>query len=485
MRHADHPFPDPPRTWRREFGETLDLAWPLVLANLAQTAIYSTDVVMIGRLGAAELAASALAVNLYSVLLFTGTGLITAAAPLIAAELGARRHTVREVRRTVRMAIWAAVIFTVPSWLLLWKTEAILLLLRQDPLLAAQSGDYMRALQWALLPALVIVALRNFVAALGRPGIALAVTVIGIFVNFAGNWLLIYGHWGFPRLGLVGAGIASSITSVLMAAVLVAIIIWHPLFRRTYVFGRLLRPDWARLAAIFRIGTPIAFTLAFEVTVFSAAVYLMGLIDRVSVAAHAIALQIAAISFMVPLGISQATTIRVGLGYGAGDRDWIAKAGSASLVLALGFMSLAALIIWLFPRELAALFMDTMNSANAPVLDLAIRFLAIAAVFQLADGAQVVGAAMLRGLQDTRVPMLFAAFGYWVVGLGGGAALAFGAGWKGEGVWTGLALGLAMVAVLMLWRWGRRERLGLILPRIPGGPIHRRVNGGGALDPRG
>lgn len=462
MRQDDHPFPEPPRTWKRELAETFLLAWPLVLTQLAQTATYSTDVIMIGRLGATELAASALAVNLYSVLLFTGMGLVTAAAPLVAAELGARRHSVREVRRTVRMAIWAALIFTVPATLVLWNTETILLALGQDPVLSSQSADYMAALQWALFPALVIVVLRYFVAALGLAWIPLVVMLAGVAINLFGNWLLIFGNWGFPRLGLVGAGIASAITYAIMALILAFIVLTHRRLRRTYVFGRLFRPDWQRLGDIFRIGTPIAFTLAFEVTVFSAAVYLMGLIDQRSVAAHAIALQVAAISFMVPLGISQATTIRVGMAYGARDRAWITKAGSASLFMALGFMALAALTIWMFPRELASLFLDASNPANAPVLDLAVKFLFIAAIFQLADGAQVVGAAMLRGLQDTRVPMVYAGIGYWLVGLGGGAVLAFWAGLEGEGVWTGLALGLALVAVLMLWRWSRRGRLGLI-----------------------
>ncbi|HVL30272.1 MAG TPA: MATE family efflux transporter, partial [Sphingomicrobium sp.] len=436
MPRDDHPFPDPPRTFRRELAETFALAWPLVLTQLAQTATYSTDVIMIGRLGATELAASALAVNLYSVLLFTGMGLVTAAAPLVAAELGARRHSVREVRRTVRMAIWAALLFTIPAMALLWNTEAILLALGQDPMLARQSDEFMTALQWALFPALVIVVLRNFVAALGLAWIPLAVMLVGVGVNLLGNWLLIFGHWGFPRLGLIGSGYASAITYSFMALALAAIVLTHRRLRRTYVFGRLLRPDWQRLGDIFRIGTPIAFTLAFEVTVFSAAVYLMGLIDQTSVAAHAIALQIAAISFMVPLGISQATTIRVGMAHGARDPAWVGMAGSASLAMALGFMGLAAFTIWAFPRELASLFLDAANPANAPVLDLAVKFLFIAAIFQLADGAQVVGAAMLRGLQDTRVPMIYAGIGYWLVGLGGGAALAFWAGFAGEGVWT-------------------------------------------------
>jgi MATE family multidrug resistance protein len=461
----DRPFPEPPRTWRRELGETFELAWPLVLTQLAQTAIYSTDVIMIGRLGARELAASALAVNLFSVLLFTGMGLVTAAAPLIAAELGARKHSVREVRRTVRMALWAAFLYAIPALALLWNCEAILLALGQDPELSRQSGEFMRALQWALVPALVIVVLRNFVAALGRPILPLVVTLVGIGANVLGNWVLIYGKFGLPALGLIGSGIASTITYTLMAMVLAGVILRHRSFRRTHVFGRLFRPDWQRLGDIVRIGTPIAFTLAFEVTVFSAAVYLMGLIDQTSVAAHAIALQIAAITFMVPLGISQATTIRVGMAYGARDAAWVGRAGSVSLLMALGFMSVAALTIWSFPRELASLFLDASNPANGPVLDLAVKFLAIAAVFQLADGAQVVGAAMLRGLQDTRVPLAYAGIGYWLVGLGGGALLAFWAGWQGVGVWIGLALGLGIVAILMLWRWNRRGRLGLILSR--------------------
>jgi len=210
------------------------------------------------------------------------------------------------------------------------------------------------------------------------------------------------------------------------------------------------------------IGLPIGGAWAFEVSAFSAAVYLMGLIDTISVAAHTIALQIASLTFMVPLGLSQAVTIRVGMGFGARDREWVRIAGQVGLVLALGFMSLAALTIWTIPRELAGLFLRAGDPANAPVLDLAVKFLVIAAIFQLADGAQVIGAAMLRGLQDTRVPMIFSFIGYWIVGLGGGALLAFWAGWKGEGVWIGLALGLAMVAVLMLWRWSLRERLHLI-----------------------
>ena len=181
-----------------------------------------------------------------------------------------------------------------------------------------------------------------------------------------------------------------------------------------------------------------------------------------SVAAHAIALQIASIAFMVPLGLSQATVIRVGLAYGARDREGIARAGWASLAMAVAFMGLSASMMWAFPRELAGLFLDVNDPGAPQVLDLAARFLVVAALFQLFDGAQVIGSAMLRGLQDTRVPMLFAAFGYWVAGLGSGYVLAFHAGLQGLGIWIGFALGLGVVSILMLWRWLLRERIGLV-----------------------
>ena len=450
-----------PRSWGEELSATLRLALPLVLAQLTQVAIYTTDVVMLGWLGPDALAASALAVNLFFIFNFTGMGLASAAAPLIAAAIGERRHAVRDVRRSFRSALHACLIFAVPAWVVLWYCHEILLAFGQDPALSEQAGRFMRILQWSLLPNLLIIVFRTLLTALGRPGVAFAVTAAGLAVNAALNWLLIFGHAGAPQLGLVGSAVASLITTTLMAAALGLFIALHPRVCRYHLFGHVQHIDRARLAAIFRIGSPIALTLAFEVSVFGAAVYFMGWIDTASVAAHAIALQIASIAFMVPLGLSQATVIRVGMAYGSADRQWIALAGRVSLIMALAFMTLSATTMWLFPRELAGFFLDMSEPNSAAVLELAVRFLAIAALFQLADGAQVIGSAMLRGLQDTRVPMLFALFGYWVVGLGGGYVLAFQLAWRGVGIWTGLALGLGAVAVLMIGRWSMRERLGL------------------------
>jgi multidrug resistance protein, MATE family len=454
----------PGRSWRAEVKASALLAYPLILTNLAQSLIHATDVVLIGRLGADKLAAAALAVNLYVFCLIFGMGLLTAAAPMIATERGRRWNSVRDVRRTVRQAMWSAVILVLPMWALLWNGRHILLLLGQDPVLAAEAESLLRYLMWALLPAFLYLVLRNFLAALERPGWSLAVAIAAVVVNALVNTALIYGvePIGLPALGLPGAGIGSSITVTLEFAALAFIISRHRRFGRYQLFGRFWRPDWPRLRQVWRLGLPIAATLTLEVGVFNAAVFLMGLIGTASLAAHQIAIQIASLSFMVPMGLAQAVTVRVGHAYGRGDPAGVARAGWTSFWLGTGFMTLMAILMWAVPTQLTGIFVDIADPANAEVAALAASFLIVAAFFQIFDGAQAVGAGMLRGLHDTRVPMAFALFGYWVVGMGTAVALGFGLDWAGVGIWTGLAAGLAAVSVLMLVRWARREKLGLI-----------------------
>lgn len=445
-----------------EVRATLRLAAPLILTQLVQTGIYTTDVIMIGRIGPLPLAASALAVNLLAGFFFCGTGLMGAAAPIMSAERGRDPEKAAEtLRATFHGAIHLALLYSAAVWLLLWNGKALMLMFGQQPALAETGGQFLRLLQWTLLPNLLLVLFRGVLAVLGRPGPALVVMIAGLIVNFLGNYALIFGHWGLPALGLPGSAIASLVSATTMALVLGVYLTVSPLTRGYRLWSGVFRFEWQQLRRIAALGVPIAVTLAFEVSVFSAAIYFMGWIDTVSVAAHAIALQIASVTFMIPLGLSQATVVRVGLAYGAQDKPAMARAGRASFVIALGVMSVAAAVMWTIPRSLAGLFLNRHAPESAAVLDLAVQFLAIAALFQLADGAQVVGGAMLRGLHDTRVPMVIALVGYWVIGLGGGYLLAFRYGWQGQGIWAGLALGLGAVAVLMAWRWTIRERLGL------------------------
>jgi MATE family multidrug resistance protein len=450
------------RLWRDEIRATLALAWPLILTNIAQALIHVTDVVLLGWAGASVLAAGTLGVNIYFAFLIFGIGLVTATAPMIAKELGERSHSVRDVRRTVRQGMWAAVALTIPVWAILWFTGPILVAMGQDPALAADAQLFVRALQWGFLPYLWYLVLRSFISALEKPLWSFVIGVIAVVFNAVVNYGLIFGHFGFPKLGIVGAGIGSAMANTLMFVGMALVVLLHRRFRRFRLFGHFWRPDWQRFREVWRLGLPIAVTLALEITIFNAAVFLMGLIGAQSIAAHAIAIQLAALSFMVPMGLSQAATVRVGLAFGRRDRAGIARAGWTAFALGTGFMSLTGLVMLAIPYALVTMFLDPALPANEGVIPLAVSFLVVAAFFQIFDGAQVVAAGMLRGLQDTKVPMIYAAIGYWVVGLAVGVGLGFGLGWEGVGIWIGLASGLAAVAFMLLIRWVRRDRLGLM-----------------------
>ena len=441
------------------------LAWPLILANVTQQAIQATDILLMGRLGATQLAAATLALNLtftFNLFLF---GLITASSPMMATALGGRFNAVRDVRRTFRAGLWL-LIFALPSyWLLLWHVGPIMRAMGQSPELADQGQTFLRAYMWSTAPWLLFQLLRNFVAALERPRVILWLSVGGIGLNALLSWSLIFGRLGFPALGLVGGGLGSSLTWLILCGALVAVVSTDRRFCRFHLFGNWWRFDRDRTLAMIRLGWPIGVTMALEMGVFALAAYFMGWIGAPAVAAHAVALQLAALTFMVPLGLGQAATVRVGLALGRRDKAGIAQAGWTGWVTGVAFMGLMALVMWSFPRTLVTLFLSDVPE-NAAVIALAVSFLRVAAAFQLVDGAQVIGAGMLRGLHDTRWPLIFALVGYWVVGLGIGAWLAFGRDWKGVGIWVGLASGLAAVAVLMLARWILRERIGLTRLRL-------------------
>ena len=451
----------PARTWSSELRATLALAWPLILANLTMQLIQATDVVLLGWLGPNELAAAALGLSLSFGMILFALGVLTATSPMMASALGARSNAVRDVRRTFRQGVWAAALMTVPTLIVLWNAEGVILAFGQEPELARLAGRFLRGYMWVIPTWMLFQVMRNFVSALERPGWVLAISAAGIPLHALVSWSLIFGHLGMPELGIFGGGIGSSIVWAAMALALAIVVLTDRQFRRFHLFGRFWRADWPRFRQLFRLGGPIGFTMGFEGAVFSAAAYLMGLFGAPSVAAHQIALQIAATSFMVPLALGQATTVRVGLAYGRGDRAAIGLAGWTAFGLSTAFMTLMATLMFAFPRELITLFLED-TPANATVVALGVSFLRIAALFQIVDGWQVVGAGMLRGLHDTRVPMIFALIGYWAIGLGVGVALAFFMDWRGIGIWWGLAAGLGVVAILMLWRWSRRDRLGLL-----------------------
>jgi MATE family multidrug resistance protein len=447
--------------WGQELRATLALAVPLAATNLLQMLIHAVDVIFIARLGDQPLAASSLGIAIFGLTLWAMTGLVGACAPLIAAERGRRLHSVRDIRRTVRMGMWVAVGFGLSGMAVCLGGEALLLASGQDPAIAALAGDFLFVLAFAMIPMILAGVFRIFVAALGKPGYATAITLLALGTNILGNWALVFGHLGLPALGLLGSAFSSVITALAMLAAYCLVIARDRTLRRYRIFGRWWRPQWGRLREIMVIGTPIALTVMAEAGLFSGAALLMGRIGETELAAHTLALNLAALAFQIPFGTAQAATIRVGFHHGAGDRIAAGRAGWVALAIGTGFMTTTALAMVLVPTLLLQIYIDPAAAANTALVAFALQYLTLAAIFQLADGVQAVAAGALRGLQDTRVPMWIAIFSYWVPGFGFAIGLGFFTALEGTGVWTGLAIGLFFAAAGLLWRWSRRDAIGL------------------------
>lgn len=455
--------PTVPLGWRGELAGLLRLGWPLIVAQLAQSALFTTDVIMTGWLGPRYLAAAAIATAFLNTFLLAGYGLVSAVAPMVAQARGAR--DIKSVRRTVRQGLWVAIAMSCVIIPLLMQIRPAFALLGQNPDVTELAAGYMQIAAFTVLPGMSIVVIRSFLAAHGKTRPVLVVTLLGVVINAILCYGLMFGNWGFPRLELMGAGIATLATTVAMALCLLLYVQMHPKFRRYHILARFWKPDWPRFRSIFRIGVPIGLTIMAEITLFSSAAVLMGWLGTDELAAHAVALQCASLAFMVPLGLSQATTVRVGIAYGAGSNEGVRLAGWTSLGITMVFMSMTALAFLLVPQALVGLFLNPADPANARALALGALYLGVAGVFQLADGGQVIASAALRGLSDTKIPMIIALLGYWAIGFPVAYVFGFVLEWRGVGVWLGLAAGLAAVAIVLTARFAFRERLALVKPQ--------------------
>ena len=447
--------------WRGEIRATFRLAWPLALANLLQMLVHAVDVVFVARLGERELAASALAIALFGLLMWAFSGLTGIVAALIAEELGRRRHAVREVRRSVRMGLWLAVASGLVGMALCWQGEAIMRLTGQSDALSERAGDFLRVIMWAMIPMVAASVLRNFVSALGRPIFATAITFVALIASLLFNYAFVFGNLGAPALGLEGSALASVLTSLVQLASYVVAILADRRLRRYRIFGNWWRPEWSRLRDLVRLGSPVMVIIIAEAGLFSGAAFLMGRIGEAELAGHTVALQLAALAFQIPFGIGQAATIRVGYHYGAQDHAAIGRAGWTGIAMGGSFMVLTAALMLFAPTMLLSIYIDPAAPKNAAMAGFAIQYMMVAAAFALFDGIQAVAAGALRGLQDTRIPMVIAIFSYWVPGYGVAIWLGFYTPLDGTGVWIGLAIGLVFAAALLTWRWARREKLGL------------------------
>ncbi len=444
--------------WFAEAGQLLKLALPLALTQLLQMAIMSTDTFMLGHLGKTALASAALGNTVFFFTWLIGCGPGSAVAPMIAHILGGWRDDRAGVRAVVRMGFWSVLMMSVPLIALLLFTKNILLLLGQQPELAAGAGRFVGMLCWGLPFSLGYQVLRNFSTALSRPMASLIVMATAVVFNAVGDYGLIFGHFGAPRLELVGSGIASACSYAFSFFAMLVVIWLTPELRKIRIFRRFQHAHWEKLIEIYRLGMPIGLTMIFEAMLFNSATLIMGTFGTATVAAHQISMIIPSITFMVPLGIGMAATVRVGLGAGARDYEAAQRSGYVAMLVGAGFMTLTSVIIWTYPREIASVWFSD-PAANADVIAIAIVFLHVAAAFQIFDGLQVVGALSLRGLKDARAPMWIAAGSYWLAGFPVCIWLAFGLHMKGFGIWIGLAFGLFVAAVAMCWRFAHLSRL--------------------------
>jgi len=439
--------------WVAEARALMVLAAPLVLTQLAQMAIGTTDLVLLGRYSQKALAAVAIGNTVYWFAWLVGGGPASAVSPMIAHILGERAGNKGGVRASLRMGLWAVAIVSLVVMPIMWSARPILLWLHQEPDLAHGAGQFVSLVSIGLPFSLATMVLSGFATALGHPRAGLWVSLATIVFNALAGWTLIFGHFGAPRLGIVGSGMATSASQVFGFVSMLAIIHTNPDLRAYRMFRRFNRPARVKLAEVFRLGLPIGVTTLFEAMLFNAMTLLMGTYGAAALAAHQIAMNCASITFMVPMGIGMASTVRVGLAAGAGDIGGTRRAGLVALGVGGTFMAVSGVFMALFGAPLAGLYLGNGARDDAAVTALCARFLLYAAAFQLFDGVQVVGARVLRGLKDARVPMILAGASYWLVGAPVCVFLAVGLNMKGDGIWAGFVVCLAVAAVAMCVRF--------------------------------
>jgi len=439
------------QTTRDHIKAYLVLGLPLVGSHVAQMMITLIDTLMLGWYDVDALAAQVLAGTMFFVFFIFGSGFAWAVMPKVATAEGAGDE--RQARRVTRMGLWASIMFGVAVMPFFLFAEPVLLALGQAPELAAMGADYLAIAGWGIFPALMVMTLKSFLAALEKTQAVLWITVAAVFANALVNYMLIFGNWGAPELGIVGAAWASLVVQLLSLVLIMAYAQWatpeHQLFVRFW------RADWEAFGEVFKLGWPIGITALAEVGLFAASSVMMGWIGTLQLAAHGIAMQVISLAFMVHLGLSNAATVRAGRAYGRGEIRALRHGAYTVFGMSMIVASLAVVVFLVMPELLLSAFLDPSDPDAPAVMAIGVGLMAAAALFQLVDAAQVMALGVLRGVQDTRVPMVIAGIAYWVIGVPVSYLLGVSFGLGGVGIWLGLAVGLAVAAVLLIWRFLR------------------------------
>ncbi len=439
----------------------LRLAAPLAMAELGWMAMGFVDTIMAGRLGAASIGAGSLGGMLFYPIAICGTGMLAGMDTLVAQAFGAGDDAA--CRRTLVQGLWIAAGVAPVVALLLALTVPLLRAIGTNPRVMELLGPFVHALLWGVLPLLFYAAFRRYLQAMNIVKPITFAVISANLLNFAGNWLFMYGNWGAPRLGLEGSGFSTSISRVYIALVLLIAVLRHerkhgnPVGQAGYPLGPpagfTWRPQWTPIRRLIALGFPSAMQILAEGAVFGIVTVMAARFDEVSLAAHSIAVNVISITYMVPLGISSAAAVRVGQAFGRKSPRGIAVSGWTALLLGAGFMGSAALALAFVPRWIARLY-----TPEAAVIAASATLLRIAALFEIFDGLQVVATGALRGLGDTRTPALAHLAGYWMIGLPVAYVLCFSYGWGVTGIWVGLTSALILIGLILLAAWHREMK---------------------------
>jgi multidrug resistance protein, MATE family len=434
-----------------EIKKFLQLAIPLASAQVAQSLTGFFDTMMMGRLGAETLAAGGLASLTFFALLNTAAGVVMGVSPLVAEAYGAGQKT--QIEKLARQGFWLVLLLSIPMMVAIAHLDSIMLQLGQAQTTVTLANTYLDIILWGFFPAVGFAMLRSVVSGLSHARPVMLIVIIGTIFNIIGNYILGFGKFGFPRLEMAGLAIASVLALWGMFISLAIYILKHPQLKTYRIFEQLNQIKPAIIWQLSKIGIPIGIFTALEVGLFTTVTYLMGALGTEVLAAHQIVLQTIVVIFMIPLGMSFATTARVGQWLGQKDVQGIKHSGYLSIGIGFIFTIFVAIAMLLFPRSIVGLYLDLNDPANAQILALALPMLTIATISQVLDAVQKITYGALQGLQDTRVPMLLSIPAFWGVGLTTGYILGFLCGWGGTGLWLGQSIGVAIAAILFLVRF--------------------------------
>jgi multidrug resistance protein, MATE family len=436
---------------RRELRAIAVIALPVILAQLLQMGMGVADTLMAGRISALALSAVAMGAAMWFFTVIAGLGLMLALTPIISHHVGANNHPL--IREELRQGVWLALALSAFQMLSLLVMALLMPWIGIAPEIVAETRHYLIWIAWSLPLTCLYLVPRFFNESMGHTMPMLWTQLLMLPVNVLGNYLLMFGNFGFPEMGASGAALSTGISQTVGCLALCAYTLRAPRYAPYKLRQRMTRPDWAHIATIVRLGIPISIGMAMEAGMFTATALLMGRFGVDTVAGHQIAINIASITFMIPLGISIALTVRVGQALGSGDQVAARYRGRLGIALCGSFMVVSAFFLWLLREPLASLY-----TPNPAVINLAAQFLVYAAVFQLVDGLQVGAMGVLRGYKDTKIPMLVTVFGYWVVGMGLSLMLGVFGSMGPAGLWAGLVGGLAVAAVVLNMRFWRLTR---------------------------